>query len=148
MDIKNNQVKDRNDEQRELFQFIQDNGIDVSLEEVIESCEQLRENSYVVLDDFLLYNEKCSLEDFIEEEMEERLEDQKEVNRLFSKEELINMWINEADKYDAIIDIIRDKSLQEIFQAQPRLAYTTIYGNKVMYMKLYEDRGENLNEHC
>ena len=64
------------------------------------------------------------------------LEDSDEVDKLFDKDEIIEMWIEETTKEEVKRDLISIEDYTELLGIKPQMAYESVNGDTIMYVEL------------
>lgn len=104
---------------------------EVDVKKVKEYIEELKINSYVELEEYIIYRMEEDLKDYAKETLEERLEQEYYVDKLFDKETIIEMWINKATKEEIIQEIVDNVNIEEALELCPQYSFTL--GNGTMY---------------
>ncbi|MCT4605622.1 MAG: hypothetical protein N4A64_05865 [Marinisporobacter sp.] len=98
--------------------------------------EEFTDTGYVRIKDILIYREGVSLKRFTEDALDEMLEDRDEVDKLFDKDEIIEMWLEETSKEKAIRGLMSTENYEELLGIDPQRAYESVNGNTIMYAEL------------
>ena len=69
--------------------------------------------------------------------LEEMMCNNYDIDRLFDKDTLIDMWLEGTTKEEAIDDMIHLLNLEEIADEYPRKAYTTSDGTELKYIHVH-----------
>ena len=78
--------------------------------------EELKEYDYILIkDEYLIYRKNGNLDEFVKDKLSEMLEDEEQVDRLLSKEDLIEYFINESSKREIISELASNLDIEEIF---------------------------------
>lgn len=104
---------------------------EVDVKKVKEYIEELKINSYVELEEYIIYRMEEDLKDYAKEILEERLEQEYYVDKLFDKETIIEMWINRTIKEEMIKEIVENVNIEEALELQSQYAFT--FGTGTMY---------------
>lgn len=104
---------------------------EVDVKKVKEDIEELKINNYVELEDYIIYRNEDDLKDYAKETLEERLEQEYYVDKLFDKETIIEMWINRTTKEEMIKEIVDNVNIEEALELQSQYAFT--FGNGTLY---------------
>ena len=75
----------------------------ISLEEAKEQIEEINSNGFIMLEEYVVYINEDN-KHMKRELAEKMLTDTYQIDRLFEKEELIDMWLNETSQEDIIRD--------------------------------------------
>lgn len=104
---------------------------EVDVKKVKEYIEELQMNNYVELEEYIIYRMEEDLKDYAKEILEERLEQEYYVDKLFDKETIIEMWINRTTKEEMIKEIVDNVNIEEVLELQSQYAFT--FGTGTMY---------------
>ena len=104
---------------------------EVDVKKVKEYIEELQMNNYVELEEYIIYRMEEDLKDYAKEILEERLEQEYYVDKLFDKETIIEMWINRTTKEEMIKEIVDNVNIEEALELQSQYAFT--FGTGTMY---------------
>lgn len=106
----------------------------ISLEEAKEQMEEINDNDFIMLEEYIVYTNEDSKQ-MKRELAEKMLTDTYQIDRLFNKEELINMWLNETSQEDTIKDLM-ELGLEELLEETPIEAYTNCNGIEIYYANI------------
>lgn len=106
---------------------------EVDVKKVKEYIEELKINSYVELEEYIIYRMEEDLKDYAKEILEERLEQEYYVDKLFDKETIIEMWINKATKEEMIQEIVDNVNIEEALELCPQYSFTLGTGTMYKY---------------
>ena len=115
-----------------MYQNLKCNGLEeLSIGHVINWCNELDEQGYVMLDDYsIIYKSSDNLRDIAIGLLDELLDDAIYVNSLIDKDSLVEYWIEQTSKEDVIDDLIRGSNIEELLGLAPEttsfLAYSTV----------------------
>ncbi|WP_154239840.1 hypothetical protein [Paraclostridium sordellii] len=104
---------------------------EVDVKKVKEYIEELQMNNYVELAEYIIYRMEEDLKEYAKEILEERLEQEYYVDKLFDKETIIEMWINRTTKEEMIKEIVDNVNIEEALELQSQYAFT--FGTGTMY---------------
>lgn len=127
---------ENNIEEMELYLWVNKNVDETKLEEIITYYEELKEAGYVRIKDTLFYKDGVSLKQFTEDALDEILDNENQVDKLFDKDDIIQMWIERTTKEAVIRDLISTEDYTEILKINPRIAYKSVNGDTIMYSQL------------
>ncbi len=89
---------------------------DITMNETRKYYEELKEYDYILIkDEYLIYRKDGNLDEFVKDKLSEMLEDEEQVDRLLSKDDLIEYFINESSKRDIISELVSNLDIEEIF---------------------------------
>ncbi|TCO67901.1 hypothetical protein [Marinisporobacter balticus] len=72
------------------------------IQEINPYYEEFTDTGYARIKDILIYRKGASLERFTEDALDEMLENRETVDKLFDKDEIMEMWMEETSKEKAI----------------------------------------------
>ena len=133
-EIGDNEVDDRI---ISMYQTMKGNGLeDLSIDYVINWCNELDEQGYVMLDDYsIIYKSSDNLRDIAIGLLDELLDDAIYVNSLIDKDSLVEYWIEQTSKEEVIDDLIRGNNIEELLGLAPETIYEDEY-NKYLYSEI------------
>ena len=120
-----------------MYQNLKCNGLEeLSIGHVINWCNELDEQGYVMLDDYsIIYKSSDNLRDIAIGLLDELLDDAIYVNSLIDKDSLVEYWIEQTSKEDVIDDLIRGSNIEELLGLAPENIYEDEY-NKYLYSEI------------
>lgn len=120
-----------------MYQNLKGNGLEeLSIGHVINWCNELDEQGYVMLDDYsIIYKSSDNLRDIAIGLLDELLDDAIYVNSLIDKDSLVEYWIEQTSKEDVIDDLIRGSNIEELLGLAPENIYEDEY-NKYLYSEI------------
>lgn len=107
--------------------------VDLTPEQAQEYVQELSREGYIIAGDYLVYPDRVNTDKIARHILEEMLESSYHVDRLFDKDQLIDMWIEAQEKGDVIDDLVRSMELEEILDESIDKAYITSTGDTLMY---------------
>lgn len=127
-EIGDNEVDDRI---VSMYQTLKGNGLeDLSIDYVINWCDKLDSNGYVMIDDYsMLYKSSANLKDIARELLDDMLDDAIHVDSLIDKDSLAEYWIEQTSKEEVIDDLIRGNNIEELLGLIPETIYEAEYDN-------------------
>ncbi len=127
-EIGDNEVDDRI---ISMYQTMKGNGLeDLSIDYVINWCNKLDSNGYVMIDDYsMLYKSSANLKDIARELLDDMLDDAIHVDSLIDKDSLAEYWIEQTSKEEVIDDLIRGNNIEELLGLIPETIYEDEYDN-------------------
>ena len=133
-EIGDNEVDDRI---ISMFQTLKGNGLeDLSIDYVINWCNKLDSNGYVMIDDYsMLYKSSANLKDIARELLDDMLDDAIHVDSLIDKDSLAEYWIEQTSKEEVIDDLIRGNNIEELLGLIPETIYEDEY-EKYLYSEV------------
>lgn len=125
-EIRDNEVDDRI---ISMFQTMKGNGLeDLSIDYVINWCNRLDSNGYVMVDDYsMLYKSSANLKEIARELLDDMLDDAIHVDSLIDKDSLAEYWIEQTSKEEVIDDLIRGNNIEELLGLIPETIYEDEY---------------------
>ena len=120
-----------------MYQNLKSNGLEeLSIGHVINWCNELDEQGYVMLDDYnIIYKSSANLKDVGRRLLDELLDDAIYVDSLIDKDSLVEYWIEQTSKEDVIDDLIRGSNIEELLGLAPENIYEDEY-NKYLYSEI------------
>lgn len=120
-----------------MYQNLKSNGLEeLSICHVINWCNKLDEQGYVMLDDYsIIYKSSVNLKDVARKLLDELLDDAIYVDALIDKDSLVEYWIEQTSKEDVIDDLIRVSNIEELLGLVPETVYEDEY-NKYLYSEI------------
>ena len=120
-----------------MYQNLKGNGLEeLSIGHVINWCNELDEQGYVMLDDYsIIYKSSANLKDVAIELLDDMLDDAIHVDALIDKDSLVEYWIEQTSKEDVIDDLIRGSNIEELLGLAPENIYEDEY-NKYLYSEI------------
>lgn len=106
----------------------------VSLEKAKEQIEEINSNGFTILEDYVIYTNEDNRQ-MKREIAEKMLTDIYQIDRLFDKDELIEMWLNETSQEDTIKDLMK-LGLGELLEELPEEAYVKNDGTSIYYASI------------
>ena len=133
-EIEENEVDDRI---ISMYQNLKGNGLEeLSIGHVINWCNELDEQSYVMFDDYnIIYKSSANLKDVASKLLDELLDDAIHVDALIDKDSLVEYWIEQTSKEDVIDDLIRESNIEELLGLVPETIYEDEH-NKYLYSEI------------
>ena len=125
-EIGDNEVDDRI---ISMYQALKDNGLeDLVIDYVINWCDKLDRNGYVMIDDYsMIYKSSANLKDIARELLDDMLDDAIHVDSLIDKDSLAEYWIEQTSKEEVIDDLIRGNNIEELLGLIPETIYEDEY---------------------
>ena len=133
-EIGDNEVDDRI---VSMYQTLKGNGLeDLSIDYVINWCDKLDSNGYVMIDDYsMLYKSSANLKDIARELLDDMLDDAIHVDSLIDKDSLAEYWVEQTSKEEVIDDLIRGNNIEELLGLIPETIYEDEY-EKYLYSEV------------
>ncbi|MDB2157401.1 hypothetical protein [Clostridium butyricum] len=112
-----------------MYQNLKGNGLEeLSVGHVINWCNELDEQGYVMIDDYsILYKSSVNLKDIARELLDDMLDDAIHVDSLIDKDSLAEYWIEQTSKEEVIDDLIRGNNIEELLGLIPETIYEDEY---------------------
>ncbi|WP_195989859.1 hypothetical protein [Clostridium sp. D53t1_180928_C8] len=120
-----------------MYKNLKGSGLEeLSIGHVINWCNELDEQGYVMIDDYsIIYKSSANLRDIAIELLDDMLDDAIYVDSLIDKDSLVEYWIEQTSKEDVIDDLIRGKNIEELLGLAPETIYEDEY-NKYLYSEI------------
>lgn len=133
-EIGDNEVDDRI---ISMYQTMKGNGLeDLSIDYVINWCNKLDSNGYVMIDDYsMIYKSSANIKDIVRELLDDMLDDAIHVDSLIDKDSLAEYWIEQTSKEEVIDDLIRGNNIEELLGLIPETIYEAEY-EKYLYSEV------------
>ena len=96
---------------------------EISISVARECVKELKENNYLEIGEYLIYIDERYLKGYARELLEDRLDQEYYVDKLFEKETIIEMWINNTTKEEMIDEIVDNDNLESILELYPQDAF-------------------------
>ena len=96
---------------------------EISISVARECVKELKENNYLEIGEYLIYIDERYLKEYVRELLEDRLDQEYYVDKLFEKETIIEMWINNTTKQEMIDEIVDNDNLESILELYPQDAF-------------------------
>lgn len=109
----------------------------IGIHKAKECIEELRVNKYIEIEENLIYQDERHLKQYARELLEDRLDQEYYVDKLFEKETIIEMWINGTTKDEIIDEIVDSVNLEETVELYPQEAFL-IGGIQYKYVEIEE----------
>lgn len=121
----------------ELFGFVNSEIEEVDISKAKEYYEELLAIDYVEIGEYIIYKTGICLKEYAYSVFENRLSDEFWVDKIFSKDDVINMWVNEITKEQALEEILDNTDLEEALELYPQYALS-INGMDYKYSQVEE----------
>ena len=120
-----------------MYRNLKSNGLEeLSIGHVINWCNELDEQGYVMIDDYsIIYKSSANLKDISRELLDDMLDDAIYVDSLIDKDSLVEYWIEQTSKEEVIDDLIRGNNTEELLGLAPETIYEDEY-NKYLYSEI------------
>ena len=109
----------------------------ISINKAKECVEELKSNKYIEIEEYLIYQDDRYLKEFARVLLEDRLEQEYYIDKMFQKETIIEMWINGTTKDEMIDEIVDSVNLEETLELYPQEAFS-IGGIQCKYAEIEE----------
>ena len=110
---------------------------EIEIDKAKEYLDELNINNYVEVEGYIIYRKEKYLKEYARELLEDRLEQEYYVDKLFSKEQMVEMWIEGITKNEMIQEIVDNDNLEEVLELYPQYAFT-MNGIEYRYSQLEE----------
>lgn len=74
----------------------------ININKAKECMEELKSNKYIEIEEYLIYKDDRYLKEYTKDLLEDRLDQEYYVDKLFEKETIIEMWINRTTKEEIL----------------------------------------------
>ncbi|CEQ15124.1 hypothetical protein [Paraclostridium sordellii] len=106
---------------------------DIAIEDTNEYYHKLMNNNYVEINEYIIYRNQEFLREYARSELAIMLDSEYHIDRLFDKEMVIDMWLNNTSKEELIEEIVQNNDIEEILELQSEYAFT-LSNNKTIYI--------------
>lgn len=89
-----------------------------------ECIEELKENKYLEIGEYIIYQNERFLKEYARELLEDRLDQSYYVDKIFEKETIVDMWIDGITKEQMIEEIVDSNDLEEVLELYPQYAFS------------------------
>ena len=110
---------------------------EIEIDKAKEYLDELNINNYVEVEGYIIYRKEKYLKEYARELLEDRLEQEYYVDKLFSKEQMVEMWIEGITKNEMIQEIVDNDNLEEVLELYPQYAFT-MNGIEYRYSQIEE----------
>ena len=102
-----------------------------------ECIKELKENKYLEIGQHLIYQKEIYIKEYAKQLLEDRLDQEYYVDKLFEKETIIEMWIEGISKEQMIQEIVDNDNLEEVLDLYPQFAFNI---DEINYKYSYIER--------
>ena len=106
----------------------------ISIEIAQEHIEEIHREGFIILDQYLFYLDGSN-QVMKRTLIEQMLTEPYDIDRLFDKDELIEMWLNKTSQEDVIRDLMK-LGLEELLEEAPEEAYVNCDGTSIYYASI------------
>ena len=97
---------------------------DIDIEDTNEYYHKLMNNNYVEINEYIIYRNQEYLTEYARSELAIMLDSEYHIDRLFDKEMIIDMWLNNTSKEELIEEIVQNNDIEETLELQAEYAFT------------------------
>ena len=121
-----------------MYQWLKDNtSMTVSIEDVIEYCERLEWQGYIVVnDESIIYKKSSILEEVARELLDDILEYEVHVDTLLDKDSLIEYWMNGTSKDQVIRELVNGIEAEELLDFDSKFIAENQHGEEYIYAEI------------
>ena len=105
----------------------------LSIEESSELTESILTEGIGVCQSYIFYTNKEKLDKVAKRVLNDRLDNPEYLNKYFSKEEIIDLWVQNRKKEDIIQQLLFTNDIENLLELTPVVTFTTSEGIKVYY---------------
>lgn len=109
---------------------------DIAIEDTNEYYHKLMNNNYVEINEYIIYRNQEFLREYARSELAIMLDSEYHIDRLFDKEMVIDMWLNNTSKEELIEEIVQNNDIEEILELQPEYAFTLSNNKNYIYAEI------------
>ena len=144
LDMKDSNLKEyllsEKDKLGEIIGYYNTNEIDINeitfyawcnwhIEEMsIRTCEayytELLEYKHTEINEYLIYSNSKDLKDYTRDKLDDMLDSNYEIDRLFDKEQIIDFWLEGTSKNELIDEMINGTEIEDILDIDPDYCFT------------------------
>ncbi|HFL3777300.1 TPA: hypothetical protein ACG3RH_002927 [Clostridioides difficile] len=136
--IEETKIKDVDNEVVTFFTWCNSEIKEIDIHKAKEYLDELKINNYLEIENNIIYRDEKYLNKYAKELLEDRLEQEYYVDKLFDKEILVEMLINGTTKDEIIKEIVDNENLEETLELYPQYAFT-MNGIEYKYSQLEEE---------
>ena len=136
--IEETKIKDVDNEVVTFFTWCNSEIKEIDIHKAKEYLDELKINNYLEIENNIIYRDEKYLNKYAKELLEDRLEQEYYVDKLFDKEILVEMWINGTTKDEIIKEMVDNENLEETLELYPQYAFT-MNGIEYKYSQLEEE---------
>lgn len=108
----------------------------ITIKENSVAFMDLEEDGCIELDEYLIYNHLNDLRNYTIDKLDSMLDLGYHVDRLLDKDKIIEYWLEEVDKPQAINDIMENYEINEILDIDPEYCFTDENGIEYKYANI------------
>lgn len=108
----------------------------IDIEDTNEYYHKLMNNNYVEINEYIIYRNQEYLREYARSELAMMLDSEYHIDRLFDKEMIIDMWLNNTSKEELIEEIVQNNDIEEILEVQPEYAFTLSNSTDYIYAEI------------
>ena len=109
---------------------------EITIKENSVAFMDLEEDGCIELDEYLIYNHLNDLRNYTIDKLDSMLDLGYHVDRLLDKDKIIEYWLEEVDKPQAINDIMENYEINEILDIDPEYCFTDENGIEYKYANI------------
>ena len=136
--IEETKIKDVDNEVVTFFTWCNSEIKEIDIHKAKEYLDELKINNYLEIENNIIYRDEKYLNKYAKELLEDSLEQDYYVDKLFDKEILVEMWINGTTKDEIIKEMVDNENLEETLELYPQYAFT-MNGIEYKYSQLEEE---------
>ncbi len=95
--------------------------------------DELLEQKYTESESYIIYKDKNDLKEYVENELDYMLDMEYHIDRLFEKEILIDLWLNQTTKEELKKEMILNNDIEDMLELSPEYAFTLSNGEEYKY---------------
>lgn len=108
----------------------------IDIEDTNEYYHKLMNNNYVEINEYIIYRNQESISEYARSELVMMLDSEYHIDRLFDKEMIIDMWLNNTSKEELIEEIVQNNDIEEILELQSEYAFTLNNNTDYIYSEI------------
>ena len=106
---------------------------EISMKNISNYYNELISQNYTENDNYLIYTNKNDLREYAKNELDYMLDMEIHIDRLFDKDAIIDIWLNNTTKEELLEEIMLNDDVEEILDLSPDYAFTLSNGIEYVF---------------
>lgn len=106
---------------------------EISIDKINNYYNELISQKYTDNDNYLIYKSKDDLKEYAMNELDYMLNTEYHIDRLFDKNTIIDLWLNNTTKEELIKEMMLDGDVEDILDLSPEYAFTLTDGSEYVF---------------
>lgn len=106
---------------------------EISMKNISNYYNELISQNYTENDNYLIYTNKNDLREYAKNELDYMLDMEIHIDRLFDKDAIIDLWLNNTTKEELLEEIMLNDDVEEILDLSPDYAFTLSNGIEYVF---------------